>query len=281
MTRRKTSSDGLGRWLTRHDQKKGHRLTACGGQGMKLVLSTSYATAWVTCKRVGDEAEQRVARWLQRSGWKVHQLRGHAPFDLLATRQIRIEVKADQIAHRTGRVAFELRSRGKPSGLATCQADLWVHAVSEQLALAFPPRQMLLWVKSQLQLCELEMMMVGEQAEVVLIELSVLQSLPFVELVRLDEAADGHIASPGFLVPFGLRSKKRHGPSRVGPVCRGGGEASCARSMDASRPSARQTRTPMRRALLARMPTTHDPQDGGLGPTQRGERAGLAEPEQR
>ena len=39
----------------------------------------------------------------------------------------KIEVKLDKLAHRTGRVFVEFESRGKPSGLATTQADYWCY----------------------------------------------------------------------------------------------------------------------------------------------------------
>ena len=41
---------------------------------------------------------------------------------------VKIEVKSESwIWERTGRIAIELASRGKPSGLSTTDADLWVH----------------------------------------------------------------------------------------------------------------------------------------------------------
>ena len=47
----------------------------------------------------------------------------------------RIEVKSDRRAHRTGNVFVEYASRGKPSGLATTQADYYCFEVKETFVL--------------------------------------------------------------------------------------------------------------------------------------------------
>lgn len=41
----------------------------------------------------------------------------------------KIEVKVDYIAHRTGKVFIEYSSRGKPSGIATTDADYWIYKI--------------------------------------------------------------------------------------------------------------------------------------------------------
>jgi hypothetical protein len=47
----------------------------------------------------------------------------------------RIEVKSDKLAHKTGNVFVEYASRGKPSGLATTQADYYCFEVKETFVL--------------------------------------------------------------------------------------------------------------------------------------------------
>ena len=42
----------------------------------------------------------------------------------------KIEVKTDFQAHETGNVFVEYESRGKPSGLATTQADWWAFVIA-------------------------------------------------------------------------------------------------------------------------------------------------------
>lgn len=44
-------------------------------------------------------------------------------------RSKRIEVKTDFIAHKTGNIAIEYESRGKPSGVATTEADYYVYII--------------------------------------------------------------------------------------------------------------------------------------------------------
>lgn len=41
----------------------------------------------------------------------------------------KLEVKLDKLAHKTGRVFVEFESRGKPSVLATSQADYWCYII--------------------------------------------------------------------------------------------------------------------------------------------------------
>ena len=42
----------------------------------------------------------------------------------------KIEVKTDRLTEKTGNVYIEYESRGKPSGIATSEADYWVYKVS-------------------------------------------------------------------------------------------------------------------------------------------------------
>jgi hypothetical protein len=42
-----------------------------------------------------------------------------------------VEVKEDKIANATGNIFIEFESRGKPSGIATTQADVWFYTVTE------------------------------------------------------------------------------------------------------------------------------------------------------
>ena len=44
----------------------------------------------------------------------------------------KIEVKRDNWVGRTGNVAIEYKSRGKPSGIATTQADYWIIMFSRE-----------------------------------------------------------------------------------------------------------------------------------------------------
>ena len=43
----------------------------------------------------------------------------------------KVEVKYDRIAHKTGNVVIEYESRGKPSGIATTDADYWIYKLEK------------------------------------------------------------------------------------------------------------------------------------------------------
>ena len=69
---------------------------------------------------------------------EVGQLAEHALANLLVNK--RIEVKSDKRAHRTGQVFVEYESRGKPSGIATTQADYYCFEVQGTFILVSVPR---------------------------------------------------------------------------------------------------------------------------------------------
>jgi hypothetical protein len=45
---------------------------------------------------------------------------------ILEGKDVKVEVKADRLCQKTGNVYVEIRSRGKPSGITTTDADVWV-----------------------------------------------------------------------------------------------------------------------------------------------------------
>jgi hypothetical protein len=57
--------------------------------------------------------------------------------DILETK--RIEVKTDRIAHITGNVAVEYRYRGRPSGIATTEADYWAFILYDMTTIIMVP----------------------------------------------------------------------------------------------------------------------------------------------
>ena len=44
---------------------------------------------------------------------------------ILEGKDVKVEVKADRLCQKTGNVYVEIRSRGKPSGITTTDADVW------------------------------------------------------------------------------------------------------------------------------------------------------------
>lgn len=57
--------------------------------------------------------------------------------DILETK--RIEVKTDRIAHITGNVAVEYKYRGRPSGIATTEADYWAFILYDMTTIIMVP----------------------------------------------------------------------------------------------------------------------------------------------
>ena len=63
-------------------------------------------------------------------------LNGETWFHEIMTNK-KIEVKSDRITIKTGNVYIEYESRGKPSGIATSEADYWVYKFDEESAVIF------------------------------------------------------------------------------------------------------------------------------------------------
>ena len=57
--------------------------------------------------------------------------------DILETK--RIEVKTDRMAHITGNIAVEYRYRGRPSGIATTEADYWAFLLYDMTTIIMIP----------------------------------------------------------------------------------------------------------------------------------------------
>jgi hypothetical protein len=49
--------------------------------------------------------------------------------ELFNGNSVKIEVKVDYMAHKTGNVFIEYSSRGKPSGIATTDAKYWMYRI--------------------------------------------------------------------------------------------------------------------------------------------------------
>jgi hypothetical protein len=52
--------------------------------------------------------------------------------------KVKLEVKKDDWVTRSGNVAIEFESRGKPSGIETTESDFWCHVVGHYFILVFP-----------------------------------------------------------------------------------------------------------------------------------------------
>lgn len=63
-------------------------------------------------------------------------LNGETWFHEIMTNK-KVEVKCDRMTVKTGNIYIEYESRGKPSGIATSQADYWVYKFDEESAIIF------------------------------------------------------------------------------------------------------------------------------------------------
>ncbi len=59
----------------------------------------------------------------------------------------KFEVKTDRLSAKTGNIYIEYESRGKPSGIATTQADYWVYKIAEFKAIVIKTEELKMLVK--------------------------------------------------------------------------------------------------------------------------------------
>jgi hypothetical protein len=57
---------------------------------------------------------------------------------IFADEKIKLEVKKDDWTTRSGNVAIEFESRGKPSGIEVTKADFWCHVIGHFFIISFP-----------------------------------------------------------------------------------------------------------------------------------------------
>lgn len=96
----------------------------------------------------GEQAEKEFAAWATQQGYKVEKIQGNfAPYDFILsdeTDQLKVEVKLDRKAYRTGNVGIELYKRVNgvdlPSGLSGSEADTFVFNLLNIGMYAIPTR---------------------------------------------------------------------------------------------------------------------------------------------
>lgn len=92
-----------------------------------MTVKRPDSQSWTESKRHADAAELAVAEYFKRLDCQMSKTLGLDSFDLLL--QLRIEVKRDLQATKTGNVAIEVACNGKPSGIMATGADRWVIVV--------------------------------------------------------------------------------------------------------------------------------------------------------
>ena len=77
-----------------------------------------------------QKAETKVALILRKNGFKVKSFNDDGKFDIVCETtngtRLTFEVKEDDRCEDTGNIVIEYESRGRPSGIRTTQADVWV-----------------------------------------------------------------------------------------------------------------------------------------------------------
>lgn len=68
-------------------------------------------------------------------------LEGETWFEEIVSNR-KFEVKTDRLSAKTGNIYIEYESRGKPSGIATTQADYWVYKVTETKAIVIKTEEL-------------------------------------------------------------------------------------------------------------------------------------------
>lgn len=81
-----------------------------------------------------------MANGIARAGFDIDLRDGKAREDAFAyvVLRARVEVKSDQIARRTGNVFVEYQQKGRPSGIATTEADWWAFEVNDDCFVLVP-----------------------------------------------------------------------------------------------------------------------------------------------
>lgn len=84
--------------------------------------------------RVANETEKEVADLIElHFGLSIKEIGETGAYDILASGPnglIKFEVKEDFIVQDTGNVALEYECRGKPSGIATTEADYYIYKLN-------------------------------------------------------------------------------------------------------------------------------------------------------
>ena|SRR3990167_6169847 len=78
--------------------------------------------------KVGEIAETMVLSMIKKKYPKAFKVSGNfEPYDIYVPEKgIKVEVKYDVRSHETGNVFIETLFNGKPSGIKTSEADVWV-----------------------------------------------------------------------------------------------------------------------------------------------------------
>jgi hypothetical protein len=139
--------------------------------------------SWFRDHAAGEAAERRLARALCRQGWRAMQTVGNDDFDLVL--MTTIEVKHDRHAPRSGMVAVEVESRGRPSGILTSTAEFWAFVCGDTALVV--PKGLL---RARTLACDWQERACGDDGQTVvrLAPIDQIAALPGTQLVELRTA---------------------------------------------------------------------------------------------
>jgi hypothetical protein len=87
-------------------------------------------TSFLSCLKKGQHYERKALEYFPNIKSYKQSIGCFKDYDLLITqndnKKLKVEVKADFMACKTGNLAVEWECSGKPSGISTSKADLWV-----------------------------------------------------------------------------------------------------------------------------------------------------------
>ena len=89
---------------------------------------TTNTTKFEEDLKFGNSYEIKALDYLKYDKYEIKQ--GYfKKYDLILDDITKVEVKAEKLASITGNIAIEYSCSGRPSGILTTEADLWVHFI--------------------------------------------------------------------------------------------------------------------------------------------------------
>lgn len=80
--------------------------------------------------KLGQQYEKEALKLFEYDSYKISE-GCFKDYDLLITtkdkKKLKVEVKADKMAKRTGNIAIEYECNNVPSGITTTRANIWIH----------------------------------------------------------------------------------------------------------------------------------------------------------
>ena len=89
---------------------------------------TTNTTKFEEDLKMGQEYEIKALDYLKYDKYEIKK--GYfKEYDIILDDTTKVEVKAEKMASITGNIAIEYSCSGRPSGILTTEADLWVHFI--------------------------------------------------------------------------------------------------------------------------------------------------------